>query len=280
MYCKLWTLCCFSGLNTQLRKEVQEFVKTMYAQGQTVLQSREHSEHDKSERRHPLQPFSLTICSNVACIELLLWAIKEDSGMFKIIETAIISRLLAAPLNWIPFFIFSFFCRFLHHRGRKFMQSTDGEDQHNPRAQVADSTSPFTNGSYQGMLHPHFLDQRSIFFATCWVQYWGKNSIDFLLQTLGKLAEKFPILASSIVGSLRDFLVNPSPILNKLNKYSHHGADRANKVPSFSITVTDESNPLSEVSGGRRGPRSKMAAIFENLRDMAIENICRYSRQA
>ena len=81
--CDIQRLCgpFYVGLNMQLRGEVQEFVKTMYAQGQTVLQSRERaSESQKTEKRHLLQPFQLTICSNVACIELLLWAITEDTG--------------------------------------------------------------------------------------------------------------------------------------------------------------------------------------------------------
>ena len=64
-----------TGLNQQFTKEVQEFVKLLYAAGQTALQS-DFSRHSSKE---PLNSFALTISSNVACIELLLWAISDDS---------------------------------------------------------------------------------------------------------------------------------------------------------------------------------------------------------
>jgi len=38
-------------------------------------------------------------------------------------------------------------------------------------------------------------------------------------QGLGKLSEKFPSIASTCIQCLRDFLVQPSPILSKLNKF-------------------------------------------------------------
>ena len=63
-------------------------------------------------------------------------------------------------------------------------------------------------------------------------------------QTLGKLAEMFPILATSVVETLRDFLVQPSPVLNKLNKYRAasgvDGGTGSRTVGGFSITVSDE----------------------------------------
>ena len=58
----------------------------MYAAGQMVLQSKDyidnerHAERSGSEKQ-TLSPFSVTVQSNVACIELLLWAITEESGM-------------------------------------------------------------------------------------------------------------------------------------------------------------------------------------------------------
>lgn len=38
------------------------------------------------------------------------------------------------------------------------------------------------------------------------------------LEGLGKLADKFPNIASTSIYCLRDFLVTPSPILLKLHK--------------------------------------------------------------
>ncbi|VDI78282.1 phosphatidylinositol 4-kinase A [Mytilus galloprovincialis] len=87
------------------------------------------------------------------------------------------------------------------------------------------------------------------------------------LEALGKLAVKFPVLASSMCTSLREFLVTPSPILSKLNKYAtSHGRS------SIKITVTDSTNsPLS----GKNKPSNKLLKSLENLRDCAIMNICK-----
>ena len=38
------------------------------------------------------------------------------------------------------------------------------------------------------------------------------------LEGLGKLADKFPNIASTSIAALRDFLVRPSPILTKLHR--------------------------------------------------------------
>lgn len=43
------------------------------------------------------------------------------------------------------------------------------------------------------------------------------------LEGLGKLAQKFPNIASTSIYCLRDFLVTPSPILLKLHKHNTEG---------------------------------------------------------
>jgi len=53
------------------------------------------------------------------------------------------------------------------------------------------------------------------------------------LDGLGELAQKFPNIADDIVASLRDFLVNPSPILFKLDKQQTEMQNRSN---TFNIT--------------------------------------------
>ncbi|XP_052243319.1 phosphatidylinositol 4-kinase alpha-like isoform X4 [Dreissena polymorpha] len=86
------------------------------------------------------------------------------------------------------------------------------------------------------------------------------------LESLGKLAVKFPQLASSMVSSLRDFLVTPSPILSKLNKYANP-ATRNN----ITITVSDE----TRASQRRPEPSDRLTKVLQNVLDCAIMNICR-----
>ncbi|XP_012945848.1 phosphatidylinositol 4-kinase alpha, partial [Aplysia californica] len=97
------------------------------------------------------------------------------------------------------------------------------------------------------------------------------------LEALGKMAVKFPSLANAMVASLRDFLVSPSPILSKLNKYSlSEGRSRegaAGGGPAIRITVTDEDK--KDGGRGHLRPKSRLTSTLENLRDNAIHNICR-----
>ncbi|KAL8613206.1 hypothetical protein ACOMHN_043015 [Nucella lapillus] len=126
------------------------------------------------------------------------------------------------------------------------------------------------------------------------------------LEALGKLAVKFPHLSSTMVASLRDFLVSPSPILSKLNKYSLSSAASSvntsaaasatasgaattttsassNLSPSnIRITVTTDEDRHHGNHGARRHgrcgggrPKDKLMVTLENLRDNAIHNICR-----
>ena len=58
---------------------MQEFVKNMYAAGQAVLSSKD-SQVKVSNKEDRKMLSELSVQCNVACIELLLWAIREDSG--------------------------------------------------------------------------------------------------------------------------------------------------------------------------------------------------------
>ena len=104
------------------------------------------------------------------------------------------------------------------------------------------------------------------------------------------MTDKFPVLAQSTIEALSEFLVRPSPILVKLNTHAGGLASGHNdKKPGFSVTVTDDTitAPVTTFPtangvgchGGMvlRGEKSKMkaCAIFEQLRDAAIENVCR-----
>ena len=70
------------------------------------------------------------------------------------------------------------------------------------------------------------------------------------LRALGQLAGKFPHLASSVIVCLRDFLVNPSPIILRLH---HQSVDQQQENPAVA---------------------SSARAAFERLREASIDNLC------
>ncbi|CAD5119038.1 DgyrCDS7687 [Dimorphilus gyrociliatus] len=94
------------------------------------------------------------------------------------------------------------------------------------------------------------------------------------ISVIGKLAKKFPHMASSVVSELRDFLVIPAPILFKYVKYSQSSEyDKYARLGS--LLVSSEGIVFDTLDTSlQKNSKMKMAAIFETLRDTAIQNIC------
>ncbi|KAJ8983343.1 hypothetical protein NQ317_003148 [Molorchus minor] len=91
------------------------------------------------------------------------------------------------------------------------------------------------------------------------------------LEGLGKLAQKFPNIASTSIYCLRDFLITPSPILSKLHRQANEKSNKDN------LKITAYGNELKAETTKTVSPT---LSAFEKLRDAAIENLCHALRAA
>ncbi|KAK3587137.1 hypothetical protein CHS0354_006778 [Potamilus streckersoni] len=69
-------------------KEVEVFIKSLYMVGQQELDRRRHSQYHQHSRdsytagdkKWDVNPYELMVCSSAACVDLLFWAVREESG--------------------------------------------------------------------------------------------------------------------------------------------------------------------------------------------------------
>lgn len=99
---------CSKELPTDLVKEVQAFIKALFVAGQSELQSRDEEhvkreegeagaaneaddnhDHDHVDGRpragkahKPIHKFKLNVQTNAVCVDLLVWATKDEYGEF------------------------------------------------------------------------------------------------------------------------------------------------------------------------------------------------------
>lgn len=69
----------FPDVPASFTKDIELFVKALYAVEQKELERRHHSK--ESDKRWDINPYELTVCSSAACVDLLFWAVREESGM-------------------------------------------------------------------------------------------------------------------------------------------------------------------------------------------------------
>ncbi|XP_053443382.1 phosphatidylinositol 4-kinase alpha isoform X1 [Nycticebus coucang] len=192
------TLYYMKDLPTSFVKEIHDFVLEQFNTSQGELQK---ILHDADRVHSELSPLKLRCQANAACVDLMVWAVKDEQG----------AENLCIKLS------------------EKLQSKTSSK--------VIIAHLPL--------------------LICC-------------LQGLGRLCERFPVVVHSVTPSLRDFLVIPSPVLVKLYKYHSQYHTVAGNDIKISVTNEHSESTLNIMSGKKSQP-----SMYEQLRDIAIDNICR-----
>ncbi|XP_053938169.1 phosphatidylinositol 4-kinase alpha isoform X2 [Cuculus canorus] len=191
------TLYYMKDLPNSFVKEIHDFVLEQFNSSQSELQK---ILHDVDRLHNELSPLKLRCQANAACVDLMVWAVKDEQG----------AENLCIKLS------------------EKLQSKTSSK--------VIIAHLPL--------------------LMCC-------------LQGLGRLCERFPVVVHSVNQSLRDFLVIPSPVLVKLYKYHSQYHTGGNDI-KISVTNEHSESTLNVMPGKKSQP-----SMYEQLRDIAIDNICR-----